>query len=216
MISDIDGVEFIRFTSPHPLHMDDKFLEEFASNDKICKSIHMPLQSGNDDILKLMKRGYTKKWFLNRVAKLKELVPDVTITTDIIVGFPQESDDDFEDTISVVKEVLFLQIFNFIYSPRENTKALFLDGDVDKKIASKRLDRLIKLQQDIQNISYKKEIGQIHSVLFDELKADNKIVGRSNRGFLVFTDGSEELLGRVVDIEIVSAGITSLVGKLCE
>jgi tRNA-2-methylthio-N6-dimethylallyladenosine synthase len=213
-ISKINGLENIRFTSPHPLHMDDKFLNEFSSNDKICKSIHMPLQSGSNSILRLMKRGYTKEWFLNRIKKLKELCPDVTITTDIIVGFPTESKKDFEETLDVVKSVGFTQIFNFIYSPREGTKAIDIADGVEKKEANERLDKLIKLQQKLQDKNYKKEIESIHDVLYDELKPNGKIAGRSDRGFLVFAEGSEESIGKILKTKIYSANLTSLDGTI--
>lgn len=107
-ISEIEGVERIRFTSPHPLHMDDKFLETFANNPKICKSMHMPLQSGSTHILEQMKRGYTKEWFLNRALKLRAMVPDVSISTDVIVAFPGESDADFEDTLDVMLSLIHI------------------------------------------------------------------------------------------------------------
>ncbi|MBD3793645.1 MAG: tRNA (N6-isopentenyl adenosine(37)-C2)-methylthiotransferase MiaB, partial [Campylobacterales bacterium] len=111
-VSQIEGLERIRFTSPHPLHMDDAFLEEFARNPKICKQIHIPLQSGSTSLLKDMKRGYSKEWFLNRCAKVRELSPEATISTDIIVGFPGESDADFEDTMEVLEVVRFEQLFS--------------------------------------------------------------------------------------------------------
>ena len=122
-ISEVKGIERIRFTSPHPLHMDDKFLDVFTNNDKICKSMHMPLQSGSSTILKAMKRGYTKEWFLNRALKLRKMCPEVNISTDIIVAYPGESDVDFNDTMEVVNEVKFEQIFSFKFSPRPLTPA---------------------------------------------------------------------------------------------
>jgi tRNA-2-methylthio-N6-dimethylallyladenosine synthase len=122
-VSAVEGLERIRFTSPHPLHMDDEFIEEFARNPKICKSMHMPLQSGSSEIFKAMKRGYTKEWFFNRARKLREMVPNVSISTDIIVAFPGESDQDFEDTMDVLNQVRFEQLFSFKYSPRPLTEA---------------------------------------------------------------------------------------------
>ena len=106
-LSRVEGIERIRFTSPHPLHMDDEFIEEFARNKKVCKSIHMPVQSGSNKILKSMRRGYTKEWFLNRVEKMKSLIPNLCISTDIIVGFPSEEESDFADTLEVLEKVRF-------------------------------------------------------------------------------------------------------------
>ena len=110
-ISKIEKLERIRFTSPHPLHMDDEFIEEFANNPKICKSIHVPLQAGNTRVLREMKRGYTKEWFLNRCEKIRNLVPGVRISTDIIVAFPGETEEEFQDTLDVIQKVKFDQIF---------------------------------------------------------------------------------------------------------
>ncbi|MDN5105721.1 tRNA (N6-isopentenyl adenosine(37)-C2)-methylthiotransferase MiaB, partial [Aliarcobacter butzleri] len=136
-VSKIDGLERIRFTSPHPLHMDDEFIEEFAKNPKISKCIHMPLQSGSTSVLKAMKRGYSKEWFLNRASKMRELVPNLRITTDIIVAFPGETQEDFLDTLDVVEQVKFDQIFNFKYSPRPGTEALNLkDKELPDEIGS--------------------------------------------------------------------------------
>ena len=146
-ISEVPQIKRIRFTSPHPLHMNDEFIEEFASNDKISKCIHMPLQSGSTHILKLMKRGYSKEWFLNRVERIKRLIPDVRITTDIIVGFPGERDEDFEDTMDVIHKVKFDQIFNFKYSDRPNTAALNMTDVVEDKVASSRLTQVIELSK---------------------------------------------------------------------
>ena len=137
-ISQIDGVRRIRFTSPHPLHMDDKFLQTFTQNDKICHSIHMPLQSGSTKVLKDMRRGYTKDWFLDRALKIRALNPKVSISTDIIVAYPTETDEDFQDTMDVIEKVKFEQIFSFKFSPRPLTPAANLK-EIDTKIASDRL-----------------------------------------------------------------------------
>lgn len=212
-ISKVDGVERIRFTSPHPLHMDDEFINEFASNPKICKSIHIPLQSGSTKILKAMKRGYTKEWFLNRCEKIKSLVPNVRISTDIIVAFPNETNEDFEDTIDVVNKVKFDQIFNFKYSPRPNTPAFHME-QVDSKIGSERLSELIELHKTHQDELMEKHIGTIHKVYFEDLKPNGEIMGFSDNYLQVFVKGSEELLGKIVDVKIIKASRTSLKGKL--
>jgi tRNA-2-methylthio-N6-dimethylallyladenosine synthase len=211
-VSDIDGVERIRFTSPHPLHMDDEFIEEFAKNPKICKSIHVPLQSGSTEILKVMKRGYTKEWFLNRCEKIRNEVPNVRISTDIIVAFPGESDEDFADTMDVVKKVKFDQVFNFKYSPRPNTPAKDMDNQVPNEIGSERLNDLIelhKLHQDELMDAYK---GKTLQVFFESLRPNGEIMGYSDNYIQVFVKGSEELLGKIVDVKITEAYRTSLKG----
>ena len=216
-ISKIDGLKRIRFTSPHPLHMDDEFIEEFARNPKISKCIHMPLQSGSTKILKAMKRGYTKEWFLNRAFKMRELIPDLRITTDIIVAFPGETNEDFLDTLDVVNQVKFDQIFNFKYSPRPNTKALELkDLEIEDSIGSARLDELIELHKRYLENSMPNMIGKIVNVLVESLKPNGEVSGYTDNYFLVFTKGSDELLGKFVNVKITSATRTSLKGEIVE
>jgi tRNA-2-methylthio-N6-dimethylallyladenosine synthase len=214
-ISAIDGVERIRFTSPHPLHMDDEFINEFATNDKICKNIHMPLQSGSTEILKEMKRGYTKEWFLNRAMKLKELIPEVTISTDIITAFPGESDKDFEDTIDVMNQVAFEQVFSFKYSPRPHTVAQSFDNQVDNDVATQRLDRVINLHKEQLSNRVQKELGRVHKVLIEDLREDGMVSGKSNNNFTIKIKGSEELLGKIVDVKITEVSRMVLFGELC-
>ncbi len=212
-VSKVEGVQRIRFTSPHPLHMDDEFIDEFATNPKICKSIHVPLQSGSTKILRAMKRGYTKEWFLNRCERIKSKVPNVRISTDIIVAFPGESDEDFADTLDVVKQVKFDQIFNFKYSPRPNTPAATME-QVDDKVGSERLNELIELHKTHQDQLMDKNIGKILTVFFEDLKPNGEIMGYSDNYIQVFVNGSEDLLGKFVDVKITQAYRTSLKGEV--
>jgi len=213
-VSRVEGVERIRFTSPHPLHMDDEFLEEFASNPKICKSMHMPLQSGSTALLKAMKRGYTKEWFLNRAAKLREMVPDVSISTDIIVAFPGESDADFADTMEVLYTVKFEQVFSFKYSPRPHTEAEKYTNAVDPEVASDRLTRLQARHDGILDALSETYLGRVYRVFFEELKPDGMVAGRSDNNLLVKVEGSEELLGTFRDVRITAAGRVVLTGEV--
>ena len=213
-VSKVEGLERIRFTSPHPLHMDDEFLEEFASNPKICKQIHVPLQSGSTKLLKEMKRGYTKEWFLNRCFKIRQMVPEVAISTDIIVGFPGESDEDFADTMDVLEQVRFDALFSFKYSPRPHTPAATFENQVDKEVASKRLQTLQARHKEIQNEQMQKQVGKVVDVLFEELKSEGRVAGRSDDGRLVMVKGSEELLGKTLKVKITFANITQLTGEL--
>ncbi|RXK12523.1 tRNA (N6-isopentenyl adenosine(37)-C2)-methylthiotransferase MiaB [Halarcobacter mediterraneus] len=214
-VSKVDGLERIRFTSPHPLHMNDEFIEEFARNPKISKCIHMPLQSGSTKVLKAMKRGYTKEWFLNRAKKIRDMVPGVRITTDIIVAFPGETQEDFEDTIDVIKQVKFDQIFNFKYSPRPNTKALeFKDLEIADDIGSARLTEVIELHKLHQSELMSENIGKTVKVLFESLKPNGEIAGFTDNYCQVFIKGSDELLGQIVDVKIIDATRTALKGEL--
>ncbi|MBD3794717.1 MAG: tRNA (N6-isopentenyl adenosine(37)-C2)-methylthiotransferase MiaB [Epsilonproteobacteria bacterium] len=213
-VSRIEGVERIRFTSPHPLHMDDEFIEEFASNPKICKQIHIPLQSGSSSLLKSMKRGYTKEWFLNRCEKVRAKVPNVAISTDIIVGFPNESDEDFEDTMDVLEKVRFDQVFSFKYSPRPHTKAATFENQIPDNIASSRLTRLQARYYEILEEIMHSHMNEEHLVYFDELKSDGMVAGRTDSGKLILVKGSEELLGEIKKVKIIKTSRMTLIGSL--
>jgi len=213
-LSKIENLERIRFTSPHPFHMDDEFIEEFANNPKICKSMHMPLQSGSSKILKDMKRGYTREWFINRVEKLKSMCPEATISTDIIVAFPGESDEDFADTISMMKEVEFDQIFSFKYSPRPETEAEHFTNTVDEELGSERLSLLQTLNNEIIDKKNSMQIGNVYRVYFEALNKNNYVAGRSDNNILIRVQGSEELLGKFRDVKITDFGRTILTGEI--
>ena len=214
MVSEIEEVERIRFTSPHPLHMDDAFLEEFARNPKICKSMHMPLQSGSSRILKAMKRGYTKEWFLDRAAKLRDMVPGVSISTDVIVAFPGETEADFEETMEVLETVRFEQMFSFKYSPRPLTPAQSYEDQIPDEVGSARLARLQGRHNEILDAMKEERVGQVHEVYFEELRAGGMVAGRSDNNMLISVPGSEELLGRTVKVRITEAGRTSHRGEV--
>ncbi|WP_458699972.1 tRNA (N6-isopentenyl adenosine(37)-C2)-methylthiotransferase MiaB [Sulfurospirillum sp. 1307] len=214
LVSEVDGVERIRFTSPHPLHMDDKFLETFANNPKICKSMHMPLQSGSSKILEAMKRGYTKEWFLNRALKLRELVPDVSISTDIIVAFPGESEEDFADTMDVMEKARFEQIFAFKYSKRPLTPASEYDNQIDSEVGSRRLKMLQDRQDEILDEIAQSRQDKIYDVYFEELRNNGMVAGRADNNALVQVEGSEELLGKTLKVKITNPRRLALYGQI--
>ena len=189
-ISEIKGVELIRFTSPHPLHMDDKFLEIFSQNPKICKSMHMPLQSGNTKVLREMKRGYTKEWFLDRAARLRAMCPDV------------------------LEKVRFEQIFSFKYSPRPLTKAAEFTNQIPDSLASARLTRLQSRHNEILDEIVAAQKSKIFDVYFEELRANGGVAGRSFNNFLVQVAGSEELLGKTLKVRVNDPKRMVLYGEL--
>ena len=215
-ISKIEGLERIRFTSPHPLHMDDEFLAEFANNPKVCKQIHVPLQSGSSSLLKMMRRGYSKEWFLNRCEKIRTLCPEATISTDIIVGFPGESEEDFENTMDVLEKVRFEQLFSFKYSPRPHTAAAQFEEQIPNEIAGARLTKLQARHTEILDEIMDAQMGVVHKVYFDELKAGGKVSGRSDDGKLFFVEGSEELLGKIVNVKVTKVSRGALEGVVCD
>ncbi len=213
-LSEIEGLERIRFTSPHPLHMDDRFLEVFSKNPKVCKSMHMPLQSGSSEILKAMKRGYTKEWYLDRALKLRSMCKDVSISTDVIVAFPGESDKDFEDTLDVLEKVRFEQMFSFKYSKRPLTKAATMPNQIPDDIASKRLSILQARHTEILDEIVAKQKDKEFEVLFEELRSDGFVAGRSDNNFLIQVKGSEELLGQMKKVKITNPRRMVLNGEI--
>lgn len=189
-VSEVFGVERIRFISPHPLHMDDEFIEEFAANPKIAKYIHMPLQSGSSRILKAMRRGYTKEWFIERANKIKSRC-GAAIGTDIIVGFPGESEADFYESLEVVKAIEFDTLYSFIYSPRAGTEAFGLP-EIEPKIAQNRLEILQNLHKQILEKKAKNEVGRIHKILIERVEG-GFVEGRSDNN-------------RVIRVEVLGGG----------
>lgn len=238
-ISKIDGLQRIKFVSPHPLHTDDDFIMEFANNPKIAKYIHLPLQSGSSKVLRDMKRGYSKEWFLNRVQKFRELVPNVGIGTDIIVAFPTESDDDFNETLEVVEKVGFDTMYSFIYSPRENTSAFDLT-EIPREIAQKRLEILQNLHKKTLQKKAKNELGKIYNVMIENIAKSDKFKaestkllkrdstkkgrdiknltsfeGRSNNGKLVHITSEKSLqCGEIYSVKITQSKNGSLFGEI--
>ncbi len=214
-ISKIEGLERIRFTSPHPLHMDNEFLKEFASNPKICKQIHVPLQSGSTSLLKSMRRGYSKEWFINRCEKIRTLCPEATISTDIIVGFPGESEEDFNETMQVLDTVRFEQLFSFKYSPRPHTAAQNFENQIPNEIAGARLTKLQARHTEILDEVMDAQMNAEHMVYFDELKSGGKVSGRSDDGKLFYVEGSEELLGKILKVKVTKVSRGALNGTVC-
>lgn len=213
-VSKVDGLRRIRFQSPHPLHMDDRFLEYIASDPKMVRHIHIPLQSGSTNILRAMKRGYTKEWFLNRVQKLKDLLPEVTIGTDIIVGFPGESDEDFEETLEVLEQVRFEQVFSFKFSSRPHTQAANMrDLFVDDEIASARLNMLQKIYKEQLNDLMQQQIGKTFEVFLEESSDGDGIYAKSDR-FYAFHIKENATVGTFAKVKAVGMERGALVGQI--
>jgi len=201
-VTSIGGVERVRFTSPHPLHMDNEFIDEFAKNSKIAKSIHMPIQSGSTELLKSMKRGYSKEWFLDRVEKIKNLVPDVAISSDIIVGFPGESEEDFQHTMDVLNIARFEQLFSFLYSPRPHTEAESFGNSVPLDIGKRRLrilqDRQLRILEEIS----KEREGKVFDVLFDKRCENGLLFGRNSQNHTIKAEGSADMVGKFGKVKV--------------
>lgn len=212
-LSEIPNLKRIRFTSPYPLHIDDKFLEVFTHNEKICKALHLPLQSGSNAILKAMKRGYTREWYLEKALKVRKMCENASISTDIIVAFPNESEKDFEDTLEVMNEVRFEQIFSFKYSPRPLTKAALMSGQIEPELATRRLSKLQGRQNEILDEIVARQRLKEFEVLFEEQR-ENGVAGRSDNNFLVQTQGGAELLGQIKRVKITNPRRMVLYGEV--
>ena len=212
-LSEIPNLKRIRFTSPHPLHIDDKFLEVFTHNEKICKALHLPLQSGSNAVLKAMKRGYTREWYLEKALKVRKMCENASISTDIIVAFPNESEKDFEDTLEVMNEVRFEQIFSFKYSPRPLTKAALMSGQIEPELATRRLSKLQGRQNEILDEIVARQRLKEFEVLFEEQR-ENGVAGRSDNNFLVQTQGGAEFLGQMKRVKITNPRRMVLYGEV--
>ena len=211
----IEGIERINFISPHPKDFTDDVIDAIANNSKISRIIHLPLQSGNTKVLKEMNRRYTKEQYLNLVEKMKTKIPNIVLSTDIIVGFPGETDDEFEDTLDVVRKVNYEQVYMFIYSPREGTVAAKRDDQVPENIKHIRFDKLKELVESQIKENNQKYLGTIQKVLVEgnSKNNDSKLTGRTNTNKVIVFNGNEEDIGKIVSLEIVSDHMWYLEGK---
>ena len=215
-VNKIDGIERIRFVSPHPKDFTDDVIEAIRDCDKVCKLIHLPLQSGSTNVLKVMNRKYTKEQYVNLVEKMKEKIPNARFTTDIIVGFPKETEEDFEDTLDVVSKVKFEQVFMFIYSRRVGTPADRMENQIPEEIKHKRFDRLKALVESQIEENNKKYVGTIQKVIVEGTSKNNEkmLTGRTDSNKVVVFEGVKDLIGTVQNLEIVSEHMWYLKGKM--
>lgn len=213
LINDIDGIERIRFMTSHPRDVNDRLIDAIATLSKVSDHLHLPIQAGSDRILRLMNRGYTTQHYLDIVRKLREKVPGLVLTTDLIVGFPGETEEDFEETMAMVKEVRFDSAFTFMYSPRKGTPAATMEDHLSTQEKKQRLQKLILLQNQISLELNQDMIGTVHQVLVDE-RSGTKSKGRTSGNKLVFFDSGRDLTGQIVDVRITQAKTWNLVGEL--
>ena len=216
MINQIDGIERIRFMTSHPKDLSDDLIEAMAECDKVCENLHLPFQSGSNNILASMNRKYTQSEYLELVRKLKDRIPNITLSTDIIVGFPGETEDDFEETLKVIREVKYDQGFTFIYSKRDGTKASTMDNQIERNISQNRFEKLLDEMYEIFYINNKKLINKVEEVLVEGPSKNNEniLTGRT-RGFkLVHFKGDKELIGKLVNVKITECNSFSLTGVM--
>jgi tRNA-2-methylthio-N6-dimethylallyladenosine synthase len=215
-INEIPGIERIRFISPHPKDFTDDVIEAIRDCDKVCKFIHLPLQSGSTAVLKKMNRKYTKEQYLALVEKMKSQIPNLTLSTDIIVGFAGEAEEDFEDTLDVVKKVNYEQIYMFIYSKREGTPGATMENQVPEKIKHERFNKLKALYDGNISSNNQKYVGTLQKVLVEGFSKNNDkmLTGRTDSNKVVIFEGNESLIGKVIDIKITSEHMWYLKGKI--
>ena len=215
-VNEIPGIERIRFISPHPKDFTDDVIEAIRDCDKVCKIIHLPLQAGSSKVLKDMNRKYTKEQYLQLVDKMKNKIPNVAFSTDIIVGFPGETEEDFEDTLDVVEKVCFEQVFMFIYSRRVGTPADKMENQVPEKIKHERFTRLKELVESQIELNNKKFVGTKQKVLVEGKSKtnENMLTGRTDTNKVVNFEGPDELIGKMVDLKIASEHMWYLKGEI--
>ena len=214
-VNKIQGIERIRFVSPHPKDFTDDVIDAIAKCDKVCKLIHLPLQSGNSKVLKEMNRKYTKEQYLQLVEKMKERIPNLTLSTDIIVGFPGETEEEFEDTLDVVDKVKFEQVYMFIYSRRVGTPGDKMTNQIPEEIKHKRFDRLKALVESQISENNQKYVGTMQKVLVEGKSKNNEnmLTGRTDSNKVVIFEGENNLIGTIQNLKIVSEHMWYLKGE---
>ncbi len=213
-ISKIDKKFRLGFMTNHPKDLSEKLIKALANSDKVCKRIHLPIQAGSNRILKLMNRKYTREDYFDKIDLLRKYIPDIAITSDIMVGFPTETEEDFLDTVDVVNRIGFAGAFTFVYSRRKGTPADKMDGQVDENVSKERIMKLIDLQNSINRKQSENYIGKVVEVLcegFDQKK--NMYLGRDTYGRMLYFEGNEQDLGEFVSVKVLSAGGISLMGQ---
>lgn len=210
------GIERVRFMTSHPKDLSDRLIDVMANSKHICHQLHLPVQHGSNRVLSAMNRCYTREHYLGVVKRLRDAMPDIGLTTDLIVGFPGETEDDFNQTIDLVRQVRYDSAYTFIYSPRQGTVAAEMPNQVDEETAKRRIHELIAVQEQITAETYAAQVGHVENVLCEGVSArsERQITGRTQRGITVNFDGSADMVGSVVPVMITGAGHNTLKGKI--
>ncbi len=217
-VNAIEGLERLRFATSHPKDLTDELIACFGSLDKLCHHIHLPFQSGSDRILKMMNRGYSVSEYLDKVARLKKICPEIRLTTDIIVGFPQENEEDFQATLDLVEEVRYADAFTFLYSPRIETAAAKMEDDQSKMEKQQRFDRLLQLQRRVSAEIWQEDAGCVLPVLVEGVskQGEGQLFGRSTWNRIVNFSGATGLIGQTVPVKVSQVMRNSHLGELVE
>lgn len=217
-VNEVDGIDRIRFTTSHPKDLSDDLIDCFGRLDKLCKHLHLPVQCGSDKILKAMNRGYTRERYLNVVERLKQVCPEIRLTSDIIVGFPGETEEDFNETMSLLEKVRYAEIYSFIYSPRSGTTAADMVDDLPADVKQDQFNRMLELQQEISRQVWDADVGTVQEVLVEGASkmGEGQLFGRSTWNRIVNFSGPAELAGTLVSVKITKSFRNSLLGELVE
>ena len=215
-IDEIDGINRIRFTTSHPKDLSEELVQAFSTLTKLCEHIHLPFQSGSDRILKAMHRAYTRASYLERIARLREACPSMALTADVIVGFPGESEEDFEETLDLIKRVRFDDLFSFKYSPRKGTRAGQFEDQVEENVRKDRLSVLQSIQEKITLQKNQALEGSTEEVLVEgrSKQSDQNVTGRTRSNKIVNFEGKLDLVGKLVPVKILKAYPHSLRGEI--
>lgn len=217
MVNDQTGIARIRFVTSHPRDLSERLVAAIRDLPRVCEAVHLPVQSGSDTILKSMNRKYTRQDYLEKVASLRQTVPDISITTDVIVGFPGETEADFEMTMKLLEEVQYDGIFAFKYSKRPGTAALKLPGHIEEHVKENRLSKVLALQKAITLKKNKAHVGTVKEILVDgHSKRGKTVTGRTRGNKTVNVDAPSSLIGSLVRVAITAASVNSLTGQICE
>lgn len=214
----IDGIERVRFMTSHPKDLSDELIKVMSEEDKICKHLHLPVQSGSTEILSKMNRRYTREQYLILVDKIREAMPDISITTDIIVGFPGETDKDFQDTLDMIKTVKYDQAFTFIYSKRSNTPAATMDNQISSEVIKDRFSRLLNTVSSTSHVQYRRFEGQIKEVFVEEVNhQDGSLVtGKTKENITVHFEGNSSMIGETVLVNLKECKGFYFLGQITE
>lgn len=215
MVNEVEGIERIRFMTSHPKDMSDELILAMKECDKVCKNLHLPFQSGSTEILKKMNRHYTKEGYLELVRKVREAMPEITLSTDIIVGFPGETEEDFQETLDVIRQARYCTAFTFIYSKRTGTPAAKMENQVPEDVVKDRFDRMLQVLNPIVHEVTEEQVGKVLPVLVEEVSKhdENILTGRTEQNTLVHFSGSKDLIGQMVPVKIIENKTFYVIGE---
>lgn len=214
-VNEVEGIERIRFMTSHPKDLSDELIRAMAECDKVCKYLHLPVQSGSNEMLRRMNRHYTKEAYLELVRKVREAMPGITLSTDIIVGFPGETEADFQDTLEVVRKARYSTAFTFIYSKRTGTPAATMENQLPEELVKERFARLLSVLNPIVYEVHEEQLGRVMTVFAEEISKQDKAVltGRADNNMLVHFSGTADLIGQMVPVRITDNKTFYLIGE---